>query len=160
MARPTYLAPPASIPAPDPAGVGDLTARAVALFLAGLSGLAGLPVATEKVGTSYKRPVLVVSVDSASERIPYSGVFQVTVEASLETNPATADSVLEGWDGAIWNALQNTAALPAALAAEQPGLTIHAALNASARPSGFADKQRDIAYTVELIAAKSTGAAA
>ena len=116
--------------------------------------LAGLNKADVHTRGKFDRPILVVNAVSDGERIYRSGVFSVDLTVDFLTTNKTDDATFLQWEGRLWNLLSNTDLLPGQLNTEGEGLVVHAAMNPTSSPSEFSDLQRDITYTVGLVAAK------
>lgn len=140
------------ITAPDTVSINRLAATAMAVHLSTLETLSGLPIALAETGDAYRRPILVVGC-TGTERIPGSRVYDLTLALSLETTDKTSDATLHAWDDAIWSALA-TPDLPASLQTAQPGLRVDHTHAPDSQPVTLSQKQRDIAYQIQLVAMK------
>ena len=116
--------------------------------------LSGLDLADVHTRDKFKRPILVVNAITDGERIYQSGVFSVDLTVDFLTTNKTPDETFLKWEGRLWNLLSNTELLPGLLNDEGEGIVVHAAMNPTSSPSEFSDLQRDITYTLSLVAAK------
>ena len=116
--------------------------------------LAGLNKADVHTRAKFQRPILVVNAVSDGERIYRSGVFSVDLTVDFLTTNKTSDETFLQWEGRLWNLLSSTDLLPGLLTTNGEGIVVHAAMNPTSSPSEFSDLQRDITYSVSLVAAK------